>query len=69
MKPITLEINEIRAIIFDLDNTLVSCELNFSQLRQQLGCPQEIDLLCFVLASQSAQARTDTNRHRAFDHA
>ncbi|ELV8717397.1 HAD family hydrolase [Vibrio vulnificus] len=57
MKPITLEINEIRAIIFDLDNTLVSCELNFSQLRQQLGCPQEIDLLCFVEAMTDKQAQ------------
>ncbi|ELP5727385.1 HAD-IA family hydrolase [Vibrio vulnificus] len=57
MTPITLEINKIRAVVFDLDNTLVSCELNFSQLRAELGCPQGIDLLSFVDAIENQGVR------------
>ncbi|MFC5079453.1 Phosphoglycolate phosphatase [Vibrio thalassae] len=35
----------LKAIVFDLDNTLVSCSLNFSRLREVLGCPDDMDLL------------------------
>ena len=50
MTPISLEINKIQAVVFDIDNTLVSCSLDFSQLRHQLGCPADMDLLSFVEA-------------------
>lgn len=36
------------AIIFDLDGTLVSSSLDFSIIRESLGCPQNVDILAFV---------------------
>ncbi|BBL92064.1 MULTISPECIES: HAD family hydrolase [Vibrio] len=50
MVPFPLQIENIKAVIFDLDNTLVSSDMNFSQLRHQLGCPSDEDLLDFVEA-------------------
>ncbi len=48
MVPFPLVVDRIKAVIFDLDNTLVSSALNFKALRQQLGCPHSEDLLEFV---------------------
>ncbi len=48
MVPFPLNVNRIKAVIFDLDNTLVSSDMNFKDLRQQLGCPQSEDLLDYV---------------------
>ncbi|MGR5175650.1 HAD family hydrolase [Vibrio mediterranei] len=38
----------IEAVVFDLDNTLVSSDLNFKQLRVELRCPEDKDLLLHV---------------------
>lgn len=35
-------------VIFDLDNTLVTCSLNFTEMKQEIGCPQDQDILTFV---------------------
>lgn len=67
MTPITLEINKIRAVVFDLDNTLVSCDLNFQQLRSELGCPQELDLLTFVEAIENPTEKRQA-RQTILDH-
>lgn len=40
MIPFPLQLDKIKAVVFDLDNTLVSSDMNFGELRQQLGCPQ-----------------------------
>lgn len=40
--------NKILGIIFDLDGTLVSSELDFSLIKAQIGCPIEGDLLGFI---------------------
>lgn len=40
--------NRLSAVVFDLDNTLVSSSLNFNQIRQEIGCASNIDLLEFV---------------------
>lgn len=45
---IPFEANRIKAIVFDLDNTLVSSDMNFFWLRDELGCPAGIDLLTFA---------------------
>ncbi len=34
MIPFPLELERIKAVIFDLDNTLVSSDMNFQDLRQ-----------------------------------
>ncbi|MCL9773853.1 HAD family hydrolase [Vibrio methylphosphonaticus] len=40
-----MSLHTLKAIVFDLDNTLVSSNINFTLLRQQLNCPQDCDLL------------------------
>ncbi|MFY2507282.1 HAD family hydrolase [Vibrio pectenicida] len=58
MEVMDLDIGKIKAVVFDLDNTLVSSSLNFKWLRTQIGCPEDIDLLTFIDGldcSQSAQ--------------
>ena len=41
-------LNDIQAVVFDLDNTLVSSSLNFPLIRQELGCEAKADLLHFI---------------------
>ena len=38
----------ITGVIFDLDGTLVSSSLNFTAIREQIGCPQSTDILTFI---------------------
>lgn len=40
----------IKGVIFDLDGTLVSSQLDFNWLRQQISCPPEDDILAFANA-------------------
>lgn len=42
------QIEAIKGVIFDLDGTLVSSELNFSLIKAQVGCPAEQDLLDYI---------------------
>ncbi|QIA65865.1 HAD-IA family hydrolase [Vibrio astriarenae] len=44
----TLDYSSIKAVVFDLDNTLVSSSLNFTSIRHDIGCPQDHDLLEFA---------------------
>ncbi|ARD44624.1 hypothetical protein A3Q33_10055 [Colwellia sp. PAMC 21821] len=48
-------VNKLLGVIFDLDNTLVSSTLNFQQIRADLGCDNDIDLLDFVDALPEEQ--------------
>lgn len=51
--------NSFQGVIFDLDGTLVSSNLNFSALRQAIKCPSDHDILHFIAtlpAEQAAQA-------------
>lgn len=41
-------LKNIQAVVFDLDNTLVSSSLNFPLIRQELGCEAKDDLLKFI---------------------
>jgi HAD superfamily hydrolase (TIGR01509 family) len=38
----------VKAIIFDLDDTLVKTKLDFTKLKKQIGCKQEDDILSFI---------------------
>ncbi len=38
----------LRAMIFDLDGTLVSSSLDFPLIRRELGCPEGVDLLAYI---------------------
>lgn len=46
--PVNLDLKVIEAVVFDLDNTLVSSQINFQHLREQLGCPCDQDLLTYA---------------------
>lgn len=47
----------IDAVIFDLDGTLVSSELDFRAIRRQLGCPADHDLLEHIDAMPAGKAQ------------
>lgn len=48
MSFITFNIEQIKAIVFDLDNTLVTSDIDFSDLRKQIGCSRDDDVLSYV---------------------
>ncbi|MDN3612414.1 HAD family hydrolase [Vibrio ostreicida] len=48
MPAVPLNTSDIKAIVFDLDNTLVSCNMDFKGLREQIGCPLNADLLTYI---------------------
>jgi HAD superfamily hydrolase (TIGR01549 family) len=48
------DLSTIQALIFDLDNTLVSSELNFKLLREIINCPEKVDILDFIQTLESA---------------
>lgn len=41
-------LQSIKAVVFDLDNTLVSSSLNFPLIKSQLDCDKTMDLLTFL---------------------
>lgn len=49
--------NELSAVIFDLDNTLVSSRLNFNEIRRLLTCPSDIDLLDYLDSLPSTEQK------------
>ena len=48
MSFITFNIEQIKAIVFDLDNTLVTSDIDFTELRKQIGCSHDDDVLSYV---------------------
>lgn len=38
----------VKGVIFDLDGTLVESSLNFSKMRDQIGCPDNQDILDYI---------------------
>ncbi len=67
MVPFPLVIDRIKAVIFDLDNTLVSSDMDFKYLRKQLGCPQSEDLLDFIETLEHPHHKEHAN-NVIFDH-
>ncbi len=51
--------NKIHGIIFDLDNTLVSSNLDFNEIRFSIGCPDGHDILSYI------DKLPDTQKHIA----
>ena len=51
----------IKAVVFDLDNTLVSSSLNFPLIKLQLGCDKNMDLLTFL---ETLPTEEQTNAHQ-----
>lgn len=51
--------DSIKGVIFDLDGTLVSSELDFTLIKAQLGCPEDHDLLSHIAALPSPYMREE----------
>ncbi len=61
---------QIRALVFDLDGTLVTSTLDFALIREELGCPEGIDVLTFVDGLSDAErveAEAIIHRHEVED--
>jgi HAD superfamily hydrolase (TIGR01509 family) len=53
---------QIKGIIFDLDGTLVESSLDFELIRQQIGCPEGIDLLEYVDGLSCKTSKANANQ-------
>jgi HAD superfamily hydrolase (TIGR01549 family) len=52
----------IKAVVFDLDGTLVHCSLDFKEMRRAIGCPAETDILAFLDDIQCNEQKATANR-------
>jgi len=65
-----LLIQPLSGVVFDLDNTLVSSSLNFSEIKAAIGCPAELDVLGFIDAlhpDQKSKAKKVVNDYEMAD--
>ena len=58
-----IDLTGVKGVIFDLDGTLVESSLNFTKMRDDVGCPHDQDILTFVDALSCV--RTKANAHNA----
>ena len=49
---------QIRALVFDLDGTLVTSTLDFAVIRDEIGCPEGVDVLAYVDGLSQEDRRT-----------
>lgn len=49
----------VAGVIFDLDGTLMSSELDFTLIKAQISCPAELDLLSFIAQLPSPYMREE----------
>ncbi len=65
--PLTTSAPRLRAVIFDLDGTLVDSRLDFAAMREELGAPSGVGLLEFIAElptpAEQAQAASVIHRH------
>jgi HAD superfamily hydrolase (TIGR01509 family) len=54
-----MQVEAIHGVIFDLDGTLVSSDLDFLLIKAQVGCPPEEDLLDHIAQLPSAYMREE----------
>lgn len=43
-----LDLTNIQGVIFDLDGTLVESSLDFTKMRNDIGCPKDEDILVYI---------------------
>lgn len=56
-----MDLHGIKGVIFDLDGTLVESNLNFTQMRADVGCPQNEDILTFIANMKCEQEKAKAN--------
>jgi HAD superfamily hydrolase (TIGR01509 family) len=54
--------SNVKAIIFDLDDTLVKTTLDFATLKLEVGCAQDDDILSFIKDLECPVARANANQ-------
>jgi len=52
----------VKAIIFDLDDTLVKTSLDFELIKKQIECPKEADILSFIDSLECDQLRREAHK-------
>ncbi len=52
------KLDTLKGVLFDLDNTLVSCSMNFLQMRKVVNCPEGQDILVHVSSLPIEQQHT-----------
>ena len=62
-----MDLDRIKAVVFDLDNTLVTSGMDFQALRGVIGCPLSEDLLTYSDSLSNKQDR-DRAHQIIFDH-
>lgn len=55
-------LQNIQAVVFDLDNTLVTSSLNFAQIRAEIGCEKGQDVLEFIAQLPKQEQRIANQR-------
>lgn len=63
---VSINYSELRGMIFDLDGTLVDSRLDFTVIRQALGCPEGIGVLEFI--DTLPQAEQEAAHQVVLDH-
>ncbi|MBR9828881.1 MAG: HAD-IA family hydrolase [Oceanospirillales bacterium] len=61
---------QLRGVIFDLDGTLVSSDLDFAAIKREINCPPEADVLTFLETlpvEQQHEAMAIVHRHELQD--
>lgn len=49
--------SQIQAVIFDLDDTLLTANINFAAIRNEIGCEQGKDILAYVSTLEEKRAK------------
>ncbi|QGX60435.1 HAD family hydrolase [Alteromonas mediterranea] len=56
-----VDLTGVKGVIFDLDGTLVESSLNFTKMRDDVGCPHDQDILTFVDALSCVRTKADAH--------
>lgn len=59
-------LNQIKAVVFDLDSTLVTSSLDFALIRRELGCTKQQDILAFI--DELPEERQDWANQLVIEH-
>lgn len=51
------DFSAVKGVIFDLDGTLIESSLDFKKMRDDIGCPQNEDILDFIDAIDSNETK------------
>ena len=59
MKSLQLKRNTVSGVIFDLDETLLTADINFNAIREKIGCAKGSDILAHLETITDPKAKQD----------